>query len=86
MRRTGRPLAPDGNDDNPGTFDAPLATIARARDLLRPRIAAGLDSDLLVLVRGGTYRLERPLAFGPEDSGTERHAVTYAARPAKRSS
>ncbi len=23
-------VAPDGNDDNPGTVDAPLATIARA--------------------------------------------------------
>ncbi len=77
-------VAPDGNDDNPGTADAPLATIARARDLLRPRIAAGLDSDLLVLVRGGNYRLERPLAFGPEDSGTECHAVTYAARPGEK--
>ena len=35
-------VAPTGNDANPGTAEAPLATIARARDLFRPRIAAGL--------------------------------------------
>ncbi len=43
-----------------------------------------MNSDLLVLIRGGTYRLERPLVFGPEDSGTERHAITYAARPGEK--
>ncbi len=74
-------VAPNGNDRNPGTAAAPLATIARARDLLRPRIAAGLSADVLVAIRGGTYRLEQPLVFGPEDSGSDRHSVTYAACP-----
>ena len=63
-------VAVDGNDNNPGTASAPLASIARARDLLRPRFAAGMNADVLVLIRGGTYRLEQPLVFGPEDSGT----------------
>jgi len=30
-------------------------------------------------VRSGTYRITEPVVFGPEDSGTEEHAVTYAA-------
>jgi Right handed beta helix region len=77
-------VALDGNDSNPGTAKAPLATIARARDLLRPRIAAGLDADVLVLIRGGTYRLEQPLVFGPDDSGTDRHTITYAAWPGEK--
>ena len=77
-------VAPNGNDRNPGTAAAPLATIARARDLLRPRIAAGLSADVLVAIRGGTYRLEQPLVFGPEDSGSDRHSVTYAACPGEK--
>jgi hypothetical protein len=77
-------VAPGGKDDNPGTAEAPLASVNRARDLLRPRIAAGLKADALVLIRGGTYRLEQPLVFGPEDSGDERRSVTYAAWPGDR--
>ena len=74
----------DGKDNNPGTAEAPLAGIARVRDLLRPRLAAGMSSDVLVLIRGGTYWLPQPLLFGPEDSGTDRHAVTYAAWPGEK--
>lgn len=74
-------VAANGSDANPGTAEAPLATLARARDLLRPRIAGGLSADVLVRIRGGTYRLEQPIVFGPEDGGTERHAITYAAWP-----
>jgi hypothetical protein len=77
-------VAVDGKDNNPGTAEAPLASIARARDLLRPRLAAGMNCDVLVLIRGGTYRLPQPLVFGPEDSGTDRHAVTYAAWPGEK--
>ncbi len=73
-------VAPDGQDDGPGTAERPFATVARARDAVREKIAAGLEADVTVLIRGGTYFLERPLAFGPDDSGTEQHAVTYAAR------
>lgn len=74
-------VAPGGNDGNPGTAEAPLASPAKARDLLRQRIAGGLKADLCVLFRGGTYRLDQPLVFGPEDSGTEAHSITYAAWP-----
>jgi len=77
-------VAIDGRDNNPGTAAAPLASIARARDLLRPCLAAGMKSDLLVLIRGGTYRLSQPLVFAPEDSGTDRHTVTYAAAPGEK--
>jgi len=72
-------VAPNGDDAGPGTLEKPFATLARARDAVRERIAKGLDRSVLVLVRGGTYRTREPLVFGPEDSGTEAHAVTYAA-------
>ena len=74
-------VASGGSDDNAGTVDEPFATLARARDAVRKRIAAGLKGGVTVLIRGGTYELSKTLTFGPEDSGTEKHAVTYAAYP-----
>lgn len=74
-------VAPGGDDANPGTEQRPLATLKRAKEAVRRRIAAGLTSDVTVLIRGGTYQLTEPLVFGPEDSGTENCAVTYAAWP-----
>lgn len=73
-------VAPDGSDRNPGTMEKPFATLGRARDAVRGRIAAGLKADVNVLVRGGRYELAEPLVLGPEDSGTGSFAVTYAAQ------
>jgi hypothetical protein len=74
-------VATDGSDANPGTLEKPFATVAKAQQAVRGRIAAGLDSELKVLIRGGVYRIEETLSFGPQDSGTDEHAVTYAASP-----
>jgi len=73
-------VAPDGNDGQAGTLEAPFASVARAQEAVRERIREGLSEDLLVLLRGGAYRLDKPLVFGPED-GHPKHAVTYAAYP-----
>ncbi len=77
-------VAAAGNDSNAGTAAAPFASLARARQAVRDQVAAGLTRDLLVLVRGGTYPQTETLAFGPEDSGTERYSITYAAAPGER--
>ena len=77
-------VAPTGNDAGPGSREEPFATVARARDAVRERVARGLSHNLNVLVRGGTYRLSEPLTFGPEDSGTETHSITYAACPGEK--
>ncbi len=74
-------VATGGTDTNPGTRDKPFATVARARDAVRERIKAGLQADVTVLIHGGSYALIAPLVFGPEDSGTQQHAITYAAAP-----
>ena len=37
------------------------------KQAVREKIAAGLDADVTVLLRGGSYALDRPLVFGPED-------------------
>lgn len=74
-------VATDGNDAYPGTREKPFATLGRACQVVRGRIAAGLQGDVLVVIRGGVYELPETLRFGPADSGTQRFAVTYAASP-----
>lgn len=74
-------VAVSGQDDNPGTIDQPFGGLESAREAVRKTIAAGLQDDVTVLIHAGTYRLSQPLTFGPQDSGTEEHAVTYAAAP-----
>ena len=72
-------VATDGNDANPGTQQKPFATISRARDAVREKIAAGLQDDLTVEIHGGKYSITEPIAFGPEDGGAGQFEVTYAA-------
>ncbi len=70
-----------GRDENPGTEDAPFATLTRAQAAVREIIARGLSADVRVVLREGAYPLVAPLQFEPEDSGTETYRVTYAAHP-----
>ena len=74
-------VAVTGSDRNPGTEARPFATIARARDAVRDLRRVQPGCDVLVLVRGGVYRVDRPIVFAPEDSGRDRGSVTYAAYP-----
>ena len=77
-------VAPDGRDDQPGTAERPVATIARAQQLARALVAKGLRDDLTVMIRAGVYRIPATLRFGPDDTGGDVHAVTYAAAPGAR--
>jgi hypothetical protein len=77
-------VATDGKDTNPGTRIAPFATLSKARDAVRERIAAGLVKDLLVLIRGGVHEQMDTIRFGPEDSATQEHSITYSAYPGEK--
>ncbi len=75
-------VAPEGKDTNPGTQRAPLATLQRARDVLRERRKTGdLTGGVTVVVKAGSYRLTEPLVFTPQDSGTEQGRIAYVATP-----
>jgi len=76
-------VAPNGSDDSPGTADKPFRTLSRAKEAVRKATSRGLAEDITVWINEGTYSLTEPLAFRPEDGGTQRFAVTYAARPGK---
>lgn len=75
-------VSQDGNDAGPGTEEQPLATLARARDMVRTLNGAMTD-DITVFVNG-TQRLAAPLEFGPEDSATNGYSIIYTAAPGAR--
>lgn len=74
-------VAAQGSDTNPGTAEKPFATLKQAKRAVAQRVAAGLNQDVVVMICGGTYELDETLVFGPEDSGTEKHSITYRAYP-----
>jgi hypothetical protein len=76
-------IAPYGNDNNPGTETNPFATLDKAQQVVRT-INKEMTGDIVVVLLGGDYRLDRTIVFGPEDSGTKGHNVIYRAAPNER--
>jgi hypothetical protein len=82
-------VSPQGNDawsgrlaePNAARTDGPVARIERAQELLRQLKTqqAPRQRPFIVALRGGLYALERPLAFGPADSGAQQAPVIYSA-------
>jgi hypothetical protein len=87
-------VAPQGNDawsgrlaaPNAEKTDGPLATVDRAQKLVRELKSKEPDRQkpIVVMIRGGDYYLGQTIAFGPEDSGTEKAPVVYQAYPGER--
>ncbi|MFZ0760805.1 MAG: right-handed parallel beta-helix repeat-containing protein [Candidatus Sulfotelmatobacter sp.] len=75
-------VSSSGKDSNPGTVKLPFATLHRAQEAVRRR--RNRSAPVTVVVREGTYYLERPLTFGPEDSGSKEAPTIYAAHPEER--
>lgn len=69
-------VAPAGNDANPGTAQAPVATLAHARDLIRTQ--RGADS-ATVWLADGAYPITTPVQLGTEDSGTAEAPLVFRA-------
>ena len=82
-------VSPQGNDawsgklaaPNAGGTDGPVATVTKARDIVREIKANGLTKPITVLLRGGTYAQAKTLVFTAADSGTEACPITYQAYP-----
>jgi hypothetical protein len=84
-------VSPCGNDNwsgrfaDPGESDGPFATMTRARAAVRSLLKTRKRPEgIRVVVHGGTYYLDSPLEFGPEDSGRENVPVVYAAAVGER--
>lgn len=74
-------VSPDGKDMNPGTLDLPFASLERARDEARTFIREGLEEDVNVYLRGGTYKLDKTLVLGLKDSPGDEHKITFQSYP-----
>ena len=71
-------VAPDGNDSGDGSAESPFATLERARDEVR-KINGDMSGDIIVYLRGGDYRITKPVEFDTRDSGTGGYTVRYEA-------
>ena len=75
-------VAPRGNDDGPGTADAPLATLRGARDRIRRlRMQAGKLplGGVAILVHDGVYPVRDTWELDARDSGTTESPIVYRA-------
>ena len=69
-------VSPAGADNQNGTKNHPVQTLAKAQEMARNNVVQGKVN---VILDDGTFYLDEPLVFKPEDSGTEKFPVTYRA-------
>jgi hypothetical protein len=72
-------VSPRGDDSNAGTKAAPFATLGRAQKAVRQSLRLRPGVDVAVILRGGVYRLKRPLKLTARDSGRHGHDVVWRA-------
>lgn len=75
-------VSPNGNDSNPGTKEKPLASLLtaqqQARELRRINDMS-IKGGIQIILQAGTYSMNAPLLFRPEDSGTPESPLTFRA-------
>lgn len=76
-------VAPGGDDANPGTLQAPLRSLEKARDTAR-QISPTADGDIHIVLRGGWHVLTKPLDLTGKDSGVNGHRIVYEAQPGEK--
>lgn len=83
-------IAKNGDDKWSGKYpvpnktgtDGPIATLPRARDLIRElKLAGKFNAPIMVLLTAGTYRLGETFLLESQDSGTKVNPITYSAYP-----
>ncbi len=67
-------VAPDGDDSNSGTIDAPIATLKKAKELVK---SIDTDENITIWFREGTYFIEDTVNFTAEDKAN----VLYRSYP-----
>lgn len=75
-------VSTSGNDSNPGTQDQPVKSLLMAQRKVREMRRLNdksIENGVNIVVTDGTYRLEEPLLFRPEDSGSEESVTTIKA-------
>ncbi len=72
-------VSPKGRDTNPGTEAAPFHSLEKAKESVRSQLRKAPGEPIVVNMKEGTYYLEKPVVFSPEDSGTGTASVLYKA-------
>jgi len=73
-------VAPKGSDTNPGTRQAPFASLDRARDAVRAlKVSGALSGPVCVNLMPGIYPVAKTIEFTAADSGTEAAPIVYRA-------
>ena len=72
-------VSPHGSDSAPGTKRAPFATLVQAQRALRSSLRRHPGTNVTVILRGGVYRLSRPLVLTAADSPPDGHRVIFRA-------
>ncbi len=71
-------VSPNGSAEGSGTMENPLSSLEKARAAVRAHPMRG-KAPIHIQLRGGVYRLQAPLVFGPMDSGAQGAMVCYQA-------
>jgi hypothetical protein len=75
-------ISPNGNDRNPGTKEKPLATLLKAKEIVR-ELKKSSNGPIKVILLEGTYYMDQPLVFQAEDSGSKLRPIIYTAEENK---
>lgn len=67
----------NGSDTNDGTTEATALKTIQAAKTKAAELSA--DSDVVVILKGGTYDATETIVFGAEESGKNGHTITYRA-------
>ncbi len=73
-------VSKDGKDTNIGTAAHPVASLEKARQMIRERKSYYTS----VWIHQGTYDLSRTFSFGPEDGGTTKNPIIWQAAPGEK--
>ena len=68
-------IAPDGNDNNSGEKGAPVKTLEKVKEI----ISGNKKQDIRVVFSDGVYYLDKTIVFDADDSGSQKHFITYIA-------
>lgn len=77
-------VSPEGGDDNTGALDAPVATLEKARDLLREirrTDQEAFSGGATIWIHNGVFEQSLPLILSNEDGGGKENPVFYRAAP-----
>ena len=73
-------VAPTNDLSGDGSENAPFGSIEQAKSAVRTLLKKRQSTEIVVILRGGTFPIAKTLIFGPEDTPDGIASVTYRAQ------